>query len=164
MHHKPQKHIKQTVVQPTPKETYKQRMQAMEDECRQGFRGVIADALTGEGRPEASKPEWQTILVGDGMGRVVKLNKKCRDESGQWESLQEKRDRKYKQGKYFIPKPTKKRSNRPHATIHGEDDINKASRVGGVIKIVTDGNGHATDIVDCGGVNDNDDTDKRSNI
>lgn len=72
---------------------------------------VFRHELSAERRPD-HKVEWMTVLVGDGMGRIVKLSKKGRDQSEEWESLferdirakrhhEDERTKLYEEGKLY---------------------------------------------------------------
>ena len=97
----------------TEKEIEKQRIQKIEEECRNGFRSAFMDCFKSEKFNASKAVKWKTILVCDkksDMGRLVELDFKGRDQSQEWESIQEKRDRMYKEGIYFKPKGDKNAS------------------------------------------------------
>jgi hypothetical protein len=95
----------------------KKAMKKKEEEYHEAFKEHFDQHPIGP----PDKIEWKTILVGDKMGQIVKLSKKGRDQSEEWESLQEKwldkkkieqeeKENKYKEGKLFksfAPPPEK---------------------------------------------------------
>lgn len=88
-----------------------------EEKIRHALAEVFEKELNGEDRPSYNDVEWQTILVCDGksgMGRIVTLTRKGRDQSEEWESLLERdrriqrekedlKDKLYHEGKFFKP-------------------------------------------------------------